>query len=66
MSTRIQDEPESTIGRKPPLPEHPERPQHGRARSGAASRHEEGDEGEAGSRSRDREGGERPNVHGRE
>jgi hypothetical protein len=38
-STRIQDEPESTIGRKPAEIEHPERPEHGRYRSSGV-RHE--------------------------
>lgn len=45
-STRIQDEPESTIGRKPSRPTHPERPEHGRARSGSASREAQRDERE--------------------
>ncbi|BDG02937.1 hypothetical protein AMOR_19330 [Anaeromyxobacter oryzae] len=47
MSLPIQDEPESTIGRKPAeLAGHPGPPRHEPARSGAGGRHEEGDERE--------------------
>jgi hypothetical protein len=55
MPIPIQDEPESTIGRKPPhkphVEEHPGVP----TRSGAALRREEADESEVGSEIRDRE-----------
>jgi hypothetical protein len=43
----IQDEPESTIGRKPDRLPHPETPAEGRTRLGAAIRGEEGDEAES-------------------
>jgi hypothetical protein len=52
---RIQDEPESTIGKKPGELEHSESAQHGVARSGAALWREEGDEGEAAAEIRERE-----------
>lgn len=48
MPTPIQDEPESTVGRKPMTPEHPERPEHGRGREGAAARRDEAREKGAG------------------
>ncbi len=64
----LQDEPESTVGRKPDRGfEHPGRPGAAAAspvRSGAAIRREEGDETEAGSEIRDREGGEPPTIRG--
>ncbi len=70
MPTPIQDEPESTIGRKPEglhgseRPE-PEQPQPGRpARSGAALRREEGDETEAAGEIGEREQDEPPPVVG--
>ncbi len=67
MTLPIQDEPESTIGRKPVTP--PERPkpsERERTRSGAAIRHEEGDESEFAGEIRDRERGEPPTVQGPE
>jgi hypothetical protein len=61
----IQDEPESTIGRKPGELHEEHQPQpRGAARSGAAIRREEGDETEAGSEIRDREPDEPPSVPG--
>jgi hypothetical protein len=67
MPTPIQDEPESTIGRKPEeLAEHPESREHGRARSGAAVRREEGDESEFAGEIRERERDEPPTVQGPE
>lgn len=64
MTTPIQDEPESTVGRKPgPGPE-PTRREGAPRRSGAGIRREEGDETEAGSEIRDRERGEPPTIQG--
>ena len=62
----IQDEPESTVGRKPARFEHPERREKGGTRSGAEIRREEGDDSEAGSKIRQRERGEPPTVRGLE
>ncbi len=64
MPIPIQDEPESTIGRKPPPRPRQEAAERGAARSGAALRHEEADESEAGSEIRDRERGEPPTAQG--
>jgi hypothetical protein len=61
----IQDEPESTVGRKPARVER-QPAQEERPRSGAAIRREEGDESEAGSEIRERERGEPPGVRGLE
>jgi len=48
MPMPIQEEPESTVGRKPEHPTSPRQPEPGRpTRSGAALRREEGDETEA-------------------
>jgi hypothetical protein len=61
----LQEEPESTVGRKPGrgFEHHP--PGDGTpVRSGAAIRREEGDETEAGSEIRDREGDEVPTIRG--
>lgn len=59
MPERIQDQPESTIGRKPE--HHEEQPGTGGAtRSGSALRREEGDEGEAAAEIREREQDELP------
>jgi hypothetical protein len=63
----LQDEPESTIGRKPGRGfEHHAGDDGAPFRSGAAIRREEGDETEAGSEIRDRESGELPAVRGLE
>ena len=48
MTLPIQEEPESTVGRKPDRVEHPEPREQGGTRSGAASRREERGESEAG------------------
>ena len=65
MPKPIQEEPESTIGRRPPGPTPaPERETRAPARSGAAIRREEGDESEAGSEIRDRDSGDPPTVQG--
>jgi hypothetical protein len=66
MPTPIQDEPESTIGRKPETLRHPEPQEQGRTRSGTAMRREEGDESEAGSEIREQERDEPPTVRGPE
>ncbi len=62
MSIPIQDEPESTIGRKPPRRTEDE----GRAGQPARASigREEGDEGEAGSEIRDRERRDPPTIRG--
>ncbi len=60
MTLPIQDEPESTVGRRPDRFGHPEHGEGTPARSGASIRREEGDEGEAGSAIRDRERGDPP------
>jgi hypothetical protein len=64
MSTLpLQDEPESTIGRKPRRGFEHREPEEGTpVRSGAAIRREEGDETEAGSEIRERERDEPPPV----
>ncbi len=68
MPIPIQEEPESTVGRRPsgpqPRPASPEGEAGGTTRSGAALRREEGDESEAGSEIRDRESGEPPVIQG--
>ncbi len=67
MPTPIEDEPESTIGRRPPkAPDRPAPPEHERARSGAAIRREEGDESEFAGEIRERERDEPPPVQGPE
>lgn len=61
----LQDEPESTIGRKPGRGfEHRAEPEGAKVRSGATLRREEGDETEAGGELRDHEleRGEPPEV----
>jgi hypothetical protein len=63
MTIPIQEEPESTIGRKPPHKGHEPTVQQP-ARSGAAIRREEADESEAGSEIRDRESGDPPVIQG--
>jgi hypothetical protein len=70
MPTPIQDEPESTVGKKPARPpDRPEPPERERARSGAARRGERGEgergegergEGELGGELRERARGEPP------
>jgi hypothetical protein len=61
----LQDEPESTVGRKPRRGFEHRAPGEGTpVRSGAAIRREEGDETEAGSEIREREGDEPPPVQG--
>jgi hypothetical protein len=63
----LQDEPESTVGRKPASGFERREPGGGTpVRSGAALRREEGDETEAGGEIRDREGDELPIVRGLE
>ena len=65
MPIPIQDEPESTIGRKPVKPpEAPGSPEHEHGRAGAAIRREEGDESEFAGEIRERERGEPPTVQG--
>ena len=72
MTIPIQEEPESTIGRRPlhPVrpPEHPAPAEHEHepTRSGAAIRREEGDESEFAGEIRERERGEPPTVQGPE
>ncbi len=58
MTLPIQDEPESTVGRRPDRVTHPERREEPDARSGASSWREEGEESEAGSAIRDRARGD--------
>ncbi len=61
----LQDEPESTVGRKPGRGFEHTGPAGGTpVRSGAAIRREEGDETEAGSEIRDRDDGEGPELRG--
>ena len=48
MTIPIQEEPESTVGRKPDRVEHPQPREQGATRSGAAIHREQGDETEAG------------------
>jgi hypothetical protein len=64
MPIPIQDEPESTVGRKPPHRSEEERDERQPARSGRAIRSEEADESEAGSEIRDRERGDPPTIQG--
>ena len=71
MPIPIQDEPESTIGRKPvkppeppASPEHEHEHEHEPGRAGAAIRREEGDESEFAGEIRERERGEPPTVQG--
>jgi hypothetical protein len=65
MPIPIQEEPESTVGRRPPgPPPRPEGETGGPTRSGAAIRREEGDESEAGAEIRDRERDEPPVIQG--
>lgn len=68
-SLPLQDEPESTVGRRPDRFEHPVERAPGDAppaRSGAALRREEGDETEAGAEIREREQGDPPTLRGLE
>lgn len=65
MPIPIQEEPESTIGKKPDRLKSSE-PKQGRARSGTALGREEGDETQAGSEIRDRERDEPPTMRGLE
>jgi hypothetical protein len=69
MTLPIQDEPESTVGRKPSRWPHdePERTSAAPARPGAGLRREEADErSDAGAGLRDRERGDPPTVQGPE
>jgi hypothetical protein len=61
MTIPIQEEPESTVGRRPDRVDHPEPHERGGTRSGAGARREkEEPEREAGGESRERERGEPP------
>jgi hypothetical protein len=62
----MQDEPESTIGRRPDRWEPSPRPEQAFSRSGAAVRREEGDETEAAGEIREREEHEPPTIVGLE
>jgi hypothetical protein len=63
----LQDEPESTVGRKPGRGfEHRVSGEGTPVRSGASIRREEGDESEAGSDIRDRDAGDGPEYRGLE
>jgi hypothetical protein len=67
MSTPIQEQPESTIGRKPPSPPaqpHRDPVEHESSRSGSAIGREEGHDSEPAARERER--AEPPSGRGRE
>jgi hypothetical protein len=66
MPIPIQEEPESTIGRKPPSRPHGEPSEVRLPRSGATIRREEADESEAGSEIRDRDRTDPTTIQGLE